>query len=119
MDWMHMGNTDNEDSKMGPKAEPVPECPMPLAYHAQPLWDSLDVKLCSVTSESPPSKSDELPSMWTLPWCPSCEMVPTEFCELLGATKGCVQGPVPKTAEAALTDKLSTPIHSTSSPGTS
>lgn len=85
---------------MVPKAEPIPVSPMPLAYHVQPLWDSLDVKLCSVTSESLPSKSDEeLPSMWTLPWCPPSEMVPTEFCELLGATKGCIQGPVTKTAE--------------------
>ena len=54
-----MGNTDNEDSKMPPKAEPTQEVPMPLAYYVQPLWDSLDVKLCSVTSESPPYKSDE------------------------------------------------------------
>ena len=64
-----MENTDNEDSKMAPKAEPTQEFPMPLANHVQPLWDSLDVKLCSVTSESPPSKLDEeLPRMSPVRW---------------------------------------------------
>ena len=61
---MGVGNTDNEDSKMAPTAEPTQEFPMPLAYHGQPLWNSLDVKFCSVTSELPPSEADEeLPRM--------------------------------------------------------